>query len=75
MANIALKLLLELGKGFVGRIAWRFVAERFLTRTAVAALRKLERMSSNQVVDDTVEDIIAQLEGRGLPAAREYSRK
>jgi hypothetical protein len=74
MGKIALRLLQEMGKGFIGRIAWKYVVERMMTRTAVHLLQKLADKSSNTLVDETVEDLINLLEGSGLPAATEYRR-
>lgn len=54
------------------RIAWPIVLERLLTRLIIHSLRSLARLSSNTLVDDTVEHIAAQLEQHQLPKATEH---
>lgn len=51
------------------KIAWKVVIERFLTRMTVLTLRWVKGLTSNTLVDSTVDDILAQLRASGLAAA------
>ncbi len=55
----------------LGRVLWPVVFERLLTRLVVAGLRGLQRLSTNDVVDETVELIITMLEQKRLAKLRE----
>lgn len=76
MTAIVLKLLVEMLKGLVAKVAWKVVAERFLSRFVVYALRKLASMSSNSLVQGTVDDIVDQLARpeNKLPRVREQDQ-
>lgn len=63
---IALSALKEILLATVAKIAWKTIAERFFTRVVLYGLRKLESYSDNDVVDDTINDIIKNLEGKRL---------
>lgn len=52
-----------------GKINWRIVIERFLTRVLVLILRWVKGLSSNTLVNSTVEDLLAQLREHGLAQA------
>ena len=45
------------------------MAERFVTRLVIWGLEKLRDMSTNDVVDQTVTDIIESLKGKRLVVA------
>jgi hypothetical protein len=68
LAQLALKEIIE---GLLQRVNWQIIAERFITATVILGLKKLRDMSSNQLLDDTVTDIIRMLQGRGLSRADE----
>jgi hypothetical protein len=63
-------LVLELLKAIIGRIAWRVVLERFFTRVIIEALKRLKTLSTNRVVDETVDSILIQLGEDGLLMAK-----
>jgi len=56
----------EVLKGLLFQIAWKAILERFLTRLVIWGLEKLKNMTTNDVVDETVTDIIKSLRGRRL---------
>jgi membrane protein implicated in regulation of membrane protease activity len=65
-AAIAISALKELLLATVAKIAWKTIAERFFTRVVLYGLRKLQSYTDNDVVDQTVNDIIKSLEGKRL---------
>lgn len=69
ITGVLLKTLLEVITGKIMSLGWRVLAERLVTRILVWALVKLREMSTNEVVDGTVTDILAQLKGKKLPEA------
>lgn len=74
-AGITLTLVLEIVKAIFFRITWRVVLERFLTRVLIEALKRLKTLSSNRIVDETVDSILLQLRGDGLLMAKIESSK
>ena len=48
------------------RVAWKAVAERFITRFTVWGLRKLASSTKNTLDDKTVDDIVESLKGKKL---------
>jgi len=66
MVGIAFALIKEILLGVIGKVAFKAIGERFATRLVVYGLNKLKEKNSNTVVQDTVNDIIASLEGKGL---------
>ena len=66
MTTIAYSLLREDFLSLVGKLAFRVLAERFMTRLVVYGLEKLRGYSTNEVVEETVTDIISQLKGKKL---------
>ena len=69
MLKIALMILKETLLAMVAKVAWKAVAERFFTRLVIWGLEKLRDMSSNDVVDQTVTDVIDSLKGKRLVVA------
>ncbi|MEO9497562.1 MAG: hypothetical protein ABJG42_24025 [Vibrio splendidus] len=59
----------------LGRIAWKIIFERFFTRMVMTGLRSLVKMSTNEVVKDTLIDVADMLEGKGLSKAKEGIKK
>ncbi len=66
MVTIVYSLIKELFLSVLGKVAFKAILERFFTRLIIYGLEKLKDMSTNQVVDDTVQDIIVSLSGKGL---------
>lgn len=58
-----------------GKIEWRIVVERFLTRVLVLILRWVKGLSSNTLVNSTVEDLLAQMRAHGLAQAYDDTLK
>jgi hypothetical protein len=69
MTTILFNLLKETFLALIAKIAFRTIAERFMTRLVIYGLKKLKDYSTNDVVDDTVQDIIDQLKGKRLKVA------
>lgn len=65
--NIVVRLLMESMLALVMKIAWAEVIERLLMRLVKRSLRRLAAMTTNDVDDKLVEDVIAGLEQRQLP--------
>jgi hypothetical protein len=65
--NIVVRLIVESLLALFARIAWAEVIERLLLRLIKRSLRKLASMTSNNVDDQLVEEVIASLENRALP--------
>ena len=66
MNTILFNLLKETFLSLVGKLAFRVLAERFMTRLIIYGLEKLRSYSTNEVVEETVTDIISQLKGKKL---------
>ena len=66
MTTIVYSLLREVFLSLVGKLAFRVLAERFMTRLVVYGLERLRSYSTNEVVEETVTDIISQLKGKKL---------
>lgn len=66
------QLLQDTFTAVVGRIDWAVVLERLLTRLIIGLLHWVKRLSTNDVVDETVDLIAAMLEEKRLAKAREY---
>ena len=68
MTGILMLILKETFLSLIGRIAFKAIAERAITRVVVKGLKKLSTMTGNDVTDDIVKDILASLEGKKLKA-------
>jgi len=66
MTTILFTMLKEIFLSLIAKIAFKTVLERFATRLVVYGLNKLKDYSTNNVVDETVDDIINQLKGKKL---------
>lgn len=66
LTGIIGKTLWEILKGLFLRIAWKVILERFTTRLVIWGLEKLKGLSTNDVAQDTVDDIIQSLQGKRL---------
>ncbi len=60
------KTLVEVIKGLLLRITWQVILERFATRSVIWGLEKLRDLNSNDVVQQTVDDVIQSLKGKRL---------
>lgn len=70
MVSLIGNAVLEILKALIFRIAWKAVLERFLSRSVCFGLRKLAAMSTNPILTETAEDIIASLKSDKLPAMK-----
>ena len=66
LSGIVGKTLFEVLKGLFFQISWTIILERFATRLVVWGLETLKGLSTNDVLQDTVDDIIAALQGKRL---------
>ena len=66
MTTILFTMLKEIFLSLIAKIAFKTVLERFATRLVVYGLNKLKDYSTNNVVDETVDDVINQLKGKKL---------
>lgn len=66
MTSILINLLKETFLALVAKIAFKTIFERLLTRVIVSSLRKLKDFSDNDVLDETIDDILAMLKGKRL---------
>ena len=72
--KLALDVVLKLGKEVVlmmlGRISWKVVIERLLSRVVAKCINSLQVLDTNSLTKDTAIDILEQMRGEGLPKAR-----
>lgn len=66
MITILFTMLKEIFLSLVAQIAFKVVLERFSTRLVIYGLNQLKDYSTNEVVDETVQDIISQLRNKKL---------
>ncbi|WP_281222118.1 hypothetical protein [Photobacterium sanguinicancri] len=66
ITGVLLKTLLEVLKGLFLQIGWKIILERFATRAVVWGLETLKNLTTNDVVQGTVDDVIASLQGKRL---------
>ncbi|BDR15687.1 hypothetical protein [Vibrio sp. STUT-A11] len=66
LTGIVGKTLLEVLKGLFFQIGWSIILERFATRLVVWGLETLKSLSTNDVLQETVDDIINALQGKRL---------
>ncbi|AKU57568.1 hypothetical protein I6Y99_003317 [Vibrio parahaemolyticus] len=66
LTGIIGKTLLEVLKGLFFQIGWKIILERFATRLVVWGLETLKGLSTNDVLQETVDDIVAALQGKRL---------
>lgn len=71
MINIMFTMLKEILLSLIGKIAFKAIGERFATRLVIFGLNQLKSYSTNDVVQETVDDIIASLKGKRLKVADE----
>ncbi|HDM8044329.1 TPA: hypothetical protein P0E04_002484 [Vibrio campbellii] len=66
LTGIIGKTLFEILKGLFLQITWKVVLERFASRTIIWGLKALRDLSTNDVIQETVDDVIASLQGKRL---------
>ncbi|MBJ2147546.1 hypothetical protein JC606_14315 [Vibrio sp. IB15] len=66
LTGIIGKTLLEVLKGLFFQIGWKIILERFASRLVVWGLEALRDLSTNDVIQETVDDVIASLQGKRL---------
>jgi len=66
LTGIIGKTLLEVLKGMFFQIGWKIILERFATRLVVWGLETLKGLTTNDVMQNTVDDVIASLQGKRL---------
>ena len=71
MTTIAYSLLREVFLSLVGKLTFRVLAERFATRLVIYGLEKLRSYSTNDLVEETVQDVMSQLKGKRLKVIEE----
>jgi len=71
MVGILFTMLKEVFMALVAKVAFKVVLERFSTRLVIYGLEKIKGYSTNEVVDETVQDVINQLKGKGLKVVDE----
>ncbi len=60
------KTMWEVLKGLLFQIGWRIVFERFATRLVIWGLETLKNLTTNDVVEETVNDVLLSLQGKRL---------
>ncbi len=68
--DVLLKLIGDVLLMMIGRINWRVVIERLLSRMLAKFLAGLKNLKSNNLAASTVIDILEQLQAAGLPKAQ-----
>jgi hypothetical protein len=66
------QLLQDTVTAVLGRIQWTVVLERLLTRLLIGLLHWIKQLSTNDLVDETVDLIAQMLEQKRLLKATEY---
>ena len=74
MVGILFTMLKEIFLSLIAKIAFKTVLERFSTRLVVYGLEKLKDYSTNDVVDETVQDVINQLKGKRLKVVEDLGK-
>ncbi len=64
--GIILTGLMELVKSLFAKITWDIVLERFATRLVIWGLETLKGLTTNDVLQGTVDDILQSLQGKRL---------
>lgn len=73
MVGILFSILKETFLALVAKVAFKVVAERFASRLVIYGLGKLKSYSTNDVVDETVQDVIDSLKGKRLKVVEELA--
>lgn len=71
IGGIVLNMIKDALLAMVMKVEWKVVIERATSRIVVRGLHRLASLSSNSLLTETVDDMVQQLERKGLPKARE----
>ncbi|MGF1850116.1 MULTISPECIES: hypothetical protein [Vibrio] len=66
------KTLWEVVKGLVLQVAWKVILERFASRLVIWGLEKIKTLTTNDVTQETVSDIIYSLKGKKLKEVEQW---
>ena len=69
LGGIVLNLVKDAVLALVMKIQWKIVVERVTSRLVVRGLHRLASLSSNSLMMETVDDLVSQIESKGLPKA------
>ncbi len=72
LTGIIGKTLWEVLKGMFFQVAWKVILERFASRLVIWGLEKVKNLSTNDVTQDTVNDIILSLKGKKLKEVEQW---
>jgi len=66
------KTLWDVVKGLVLQVAWKVILERFASRLVIWGLEKIKTLTTNDVTQETVSDIIYSLKGKKLKEVEQW---
>ncbi|EKO3386808.1 hypothetical protein OMA36_003100 [Vibrio fluvialis] len=72
LTSILGKTLWEVLKGLFFQVAWKVILERFASRLVIWGLEKIKTLSTNDVTQETVNDIILSLKGKKLKEVEQW---
>lgn len=72
LTSILGKTLWEVLKGLFFQVAWKVILERFASRLVIWGLDKIKTLSTNDVTQETVNDIILSLKGKKLKEVEQW---
>ncbi len=72
LTGIIGKTLWEVLKGMFFQVAWKVILERFASRLVIWGLEKIKTLSTNDVTQETVNDIILSLKGKKLKEVEQW---
>ncbi|EKO3439111.1 hypothetical protein RRK63_002861 [Vibrio fluvialis] len=72
LTSILGKTLWEVLKGLFFQVAWKVILERFASRLVIWGLEKIKNLSTNDVTQETVNDIILSLKGKKLKEVEQW---
>lgn len=72
LTSILGKTLWEVLKGLFFQVAWKVILERFASRLVIWGLEKIKSLSTNDVTQETVNDIILSQKGKKLKEVEQW---
>lgn len=72
LTSILGKTLWEVLKGLFFQVAWKVILERFASRLVIWGLEKIKTLPTNDVTQETVNDIILSLKGKKLKEVEQW---
>ncbi|MCG6344287.1 hypothetical protein K6U40_02035 [Vibrio fluvialis] len=72
LTSILGKTLWEVLKGLFFQVAWKGILERFASRLVIWGLETIKTLSTNDVTQETVNDIIPSLKGKKLKEVEQW---